>query len=156
MTTYICRCPHRLPATIWTADSEAQALALLNDENDGDHDDVRVAAADDMRDAYVTDDVLDLFAWIAFTPAAQESGAQRAFFTSREIRADVEALATLVDHPGDDDLYSAFEGRFIWSDDDGEWRLENQPPVEADDLFHAICDASLVLARRDDIEQQDV
>ncbi len=152
MTIYICQCPHRLPAKVWTADSEAEALATFDVADDVTLSD---ALADDMRDAYVTADPIDLLFWIEHADAPRATRARAAWFANRSIRADVEDLASPVDD--DDDIRSvAFGGRFAWSENDGEWTLDNQPPVEADDLFHALAAASIVLRTRDRLVQTDV
>lgn len=155
MTLYICQCPHLLPAKVWTAGSEGEAIRILQDNSENEFTTAIEAASYDMREAYVTDDPLDLYLWISGNRNAQDTKARRAFFASRSIESDIEAIATL-DNDSDETRYVAFDGQFTWFDNDREWTLGNQEPVEADDLVHALCEASLVIAFRDNMEQDDV
>lgn len=148
---YICQCPHQMPAKVWTATNEADALSLM----EGDADNLADAVQDDMRDAYVTDDVVDMLLWIDSAEAPRATKARAAFNRCRDVRAAVEALAIEVEDGGDV-IATAFDGRFTWAENECEWTLGNRPPVEADDLFSALCAAAILIGRQDRMEQSDV
>ena len=157
MTLYICRCPHLRQAEVFTASSEAEMIRLIAEEYE-QQDDAFATALEasryDMRDAYVTDDPFDLALWIAGNEAPKATGAMRVFYRDVSIRADIEAAATRRE-TDDDIVYDAFDGRFTWSINGGEWTLGNREPVEADDLAHALVAAHRAIAF-ESAEQVDV
>lgn len=154
MTYYVCQIPHLRSPVIWTANSEAEIQSRIEDETDQSFASARDAAEYDIRDSYITDDVLDLLFWIEHNEAARDSRARGVFNRDRGIQRDVEALAKL--HPlADTDRYIGLVGRFIWDEGEQEWTLGNQPPVAADDLFHALCEASLILNLREGLTHED-
>lgn len=146
MTIYVCQCPHLRPASVWTAASENDVIDAIVGDTENSFDSALDAAQYDMRDAYVTDDPFDLALWIAGNEAPQATGAQRALFANREVVSDIEAVATCEGDRDDTIVYTAFDGRFTWFEDEGGWRLGNREPVEADDLAHALVDAHRAIA----------
>lgn len=148
---YICQCPHQMPAKVWTTFDQFDALSRM----DSDFDNLDDAIADDVRDAYATDDVINMLLWIDSAEAPGATKARTAFSRCREVRNAIEALATEVERD-DDFISTAFDGRFTWSENDSEWTIDNQPPVAADDLFEALCAAAILVGRSEQMEQTDV
>lgn len=155
MTVYICQCPHNLPAKIWTANTQAEALSLIVGDTENTFDTLLDAARYDMRDAYVTDDALDLYVWASAAEAPVAIQATNQYLKNIDLKYDVEALATRK-ADADDIVYTAFDGAFTYNEDEAEWRLGNQPAVEAESLFAALCEAYLAMALANNMEQIDV
>lgn len=152
---YICQCPHLAPAKIWTADSEDEIIALIVGDTDNEFDSALDAARYDMRDAYITDDVFDLWLWVNGDRNAVATGAPGRFLANRSIRFEIEAMAT-EDPNSDDVIYTAFDGQMRFDENEGEFTLGNQPPVEAHDLVDAMLAAALTIAKRDGMVERDV
>lgn len=155
MTIYICQCPHRGDAKIWTAANEAEAISIIEDQFSEAFESLGDAVGYDHRIGYHTDDPLDLLMWVTFHESAIATRAKASFLKSRDIRFDVEELATREIVNGET-VYRAFDNRFTWDVETDTWTVDNQEPKEADSLFEALCAAHIALTLESSMGSVDV
>lgn len=148
MTMYICQIPVTLaPAKCWEAQTETEVIEACAFHYDRLHDctDLDEAIRHDQRDAFMSSDLMELYAWVATHEARLTHKMLSAF--RRAFEAQVEELA---------EVGEVFGVPFRWDDEEFEFTLGNNAPAEADDLYTAYCHAWLNAKLARDLESRDV
>ncbi len=156
MTLYICQFTMTGRTLVWTATDEDKALAVCAADYESLHgcSDLSEAIRYDRMDAYATDDPLDLFAWIETHRQSLFAKAWSAFYGT--LRSEIEDLAEERETANEEFEHVAFDGEFVWSEDDGEWTLGNYPPEKAEGLAEAICAAYMRRLATTNLVSEDV
>ena len=148
MTIYICQIPMTsAPAKCWEAETKAEAIEACAFHHDQLHDcsDLDEAVHHDRRDAFVSGDLMELYAWVATHEDRVNNRMLSAF--RRAFETQVEELA---------EAGEVFGLPFRWDDEEFEFTVGNSEPAEAEDLYSAYCDAWLNAKLARDLESHDV